>query len=80
MSEKDLGNLKTEISDKWKCLYKKLAYPHEYFNSIDGYLKSVKDLKIDSFVSKLKKKCPSDKKQTEQKKLIKYLILKMEKI
>ena len=39
MSESDLNILKTEVPDKWKNFNKKLAYPHEYFNSIDDYQK-----------------------------------------
>ena len=31
--------MKTEIFDKWKYLSKKLAYPHEYFNSFKDYQK-----------------------------------------
>ena len=37
MGENDLKLLKMEFPDKWKYLTKKLAYPYEYFNSIDDY-------------------------------------------
>ena len=45
MGENDLKILKTGFPDKWKYLTKKLAYPYEYFNSIDDYQKPVDNLK-----------------------------------
>ena len=45
MGEKDLKILKTKFPDNWKYLTKKLAYPYEYFNSIEDYQKSVDNLK-----------------------------------
>ena len=44
MGENDLKTLKTGCPDKWKYLTKKLAYPYEYFNSIDDYQKPVDNL------------------------------------
>ena len=55
ISEKDLKFLKTEFPDKWKCLTKKLAYPYEYFKSMDDYQKPINDLKIEDFSCDLKK-------------------------
>ena len=60
MGENDLKKLKTGFPDKWKYLTKKLAYPYEYFNSIDDYQKTVINLKKEHFFSKLKNKCPDD--------------------
>ena len=60
MGENDRKILKTEFPDKWKYLTKKLAYPYEYFNSIDDYQKPVNNLKKEHFFSKLKNKCPDD--------------------
>ena len=62
MGENDLKILKTEFPDKWKCLTKKLFYPHEYFNIFEDYRKPVNNLKKEDFFSKLKNKRPSDKK------------------
>ena len=45
MGENDFKILKTGFPDKWKFLTKKLAYPYEYFNSIDDYQKPVDNLK-----------------------------------
>ena len=45
MGESDPKILKTEFPDKWKYLTKKLAYPYEYFNSIDDYQKPIDNLK-----------------------------------
>ena len=60
MGENDLKILKTGFPDKWKYFTKKLAYPYEYFNSIDDYQKSVDNLEKEHFFSKLKNKCPDD--------------------
>ena len=51
---------KTGFPDKWKYLTKKLAYPYEYFNSINDYQKPVNNSKKEDFFSKLKNKCPDD--------------------
>ena len=45
MGENDLKILKRGFPDKWKYLTKKLAYPYEFFNSIDDYQKSVNNFK-----------------------------------
>ena len=58
--ENDLKILKTGFPDKWKYFTKKLAYPYEYYNSIDDYQKPVNNLKKEHFFSKLKNKCPDD--------------------
>ena len=60
MGENDLKNLKTGFPNKWKFLTKKLAYPYEYFNSINDYKKHVDNLKKEYFFSKFKNKCPDD--------------------
>ena len=54
MGEIDLKILKAGFPDKWKYLTKKLAYPYEYFNSIEDYQKPVNNLKNEDFFSKLK--------------------------
>ena len=58
--ENDLKILKTGFPDKWKYLTKKLAYPYEYFNSIEDYQKPVDNLKKEQFFSKLKIGYPND--------------------
>ena len=60
IGENDLEILKTGFPDKWKYLTKKLAYPYEYFNSIEDYQKLVVDLKKEDFFSKLKNGYPDD--------------------
>ena len=79
MGENDIKILKTEFPDKLEDLTKTLAYPYEYFNSIDDYQKPGNDLKKEDFFSKLRNKCPSDKKKNEQRNLLKDSILKMVK-
>ena len=54
LNEDDFKILKKEFPDKWQYLNKKLAYPYQYFNSIDDYKKPVNDLKEEDFFSKLK--------------------------
>ena len=60
MGETDLKILKTRFPDKWKYLTKTLAYPYEYFNSIEYHLKPVDSFKKDHFFSKLKNGYPGD--------------------
>ena len=79
LDEDDFKILKKEFPDKWHYLNKKLAYPYEYFNNIDDYKEPVDNLQKEDFFSKLKNKCAEDVEITRTKKLLKYLILKMEK-
>ena len=69
--ENYLKLLKTEFADKWKYLAKKLAYPYEYFNSIDGYRKSVDNSKKEYFFSELKNDYPNDEETDRTKQIIK---------
>ena len=79
IGENDHRTLKTGFPDKWKYLTKKLAFPYEYFNSIDDYQKPYDNLKKEDFFSKLKNKCPSDEKKERTKELIKKFNTKNEK-
>ena len=54
MGENDFKILKRGFPDKWKYLLKKLAYPYEFFNSINDYQKTVNNLKKEDFFSKKK--------------------------
>ena len=77
MGENDLKILKAGFPDKWKFLTKKLAYPYEYFNSIDDYQKPVNNLKKEDFFSKLKNKCPDDKEIERTMDIIKRFNIKI---
>ena len=79
MGENDLKILKTGFPDKWKILTEKLAYPYEFFNSIDDYQKPVDKLNKEDFFNKYKKDYPSDEEIEERRNLLKDSILKMEK-
>ena len=70
IGENDLKVLNIEFPDKWKYLTKKLAYPYEYFNSIDDYQKSVDNSKKEEFFSKLKNDYPSDEEIERTKEII----------
>ena len=76
MGENDLKFLKTGFPDKWKFLTKKLAYPYEYFNSIDDYQKPVNNLTKENFFSKLKNKCPDDEEIQRAMDIIKRFNIK----
>ena len=77
LGENDLKILGTEFPDIWKYLIKKLAYPYEYFNSIDDYQKPVDNIKKEDFFSKLKYKCPDDGEIERTKEIIgRFIIIK----
>ena len=76
MGENDLKILKTGFPYKWKYLTKKLAYPYEYFNSIDDYKKPVDSLEKKDFFSKLKNKCPDDDEIERTREIIKRFNIK----
>ena len=76
IGENDLKLLKTEFLDKWRYLTKKLAYPYEYFNSIEHYNKNVDNLENKDFFSKLKNKCPDDKEIDRTRETIKKFNIK----
>ena len=73
IGENDLKTLKTEFPDKRMYLIKKLAYPYEYFNSIEDYNKPVDNLENKDFFSKLKNKCPDDKVIDRTREIIKKI-------
>ena len=68
--------LKTKFLDEWKYLPKKLAYPYEYFNSIEDYKKPVDNLENKNFFSKLKNKCRDDKEIDRTREIIKKFNIK----
>ena len=76
LDEDDFRNLKKEFPDKWRYLNKKLAYPYQYFSSIDNYKKHVDELKKEGFFSKLKNECPDDEEIERTKENIKLFDLK----
>ena len=78
MRENDLKTLKTGFPDKWKYLNKNLAYPYQYFNSIEDYQKPVDNIKKEFFFSKLKNKCPDDEEIQRTMDIIKRFNIKNE--
>ena len=72
----DFKILKKEFPDNWQYLNKKLAYPYQYFNSIDDYQKPVDNLKKEDFFNKLKNKCPDDDVIERTKEIIKLFDIK----
>ena len=76
LDEDDFKILKKEFPDKCQYLNKKLAYPYEYFNSIDDYQKPAINLKKEDFFSKLKNKCPDDEEIQRTKEIINIFNIK----
>ena len=76
VGENDLKVLKIEFPDKWRYLTKKLAYPYEYFNSIEDYNKPVDNFGNKDFFSKLKNKCPDDIEIDRTREIIKKFNIK----
>ena len=76
MGDKDPKSLKMGFPDKWKYLTNKLAYPYEYFNSIDDYQKPINNLEKKHFFSKLKYKYPDDEEVHRTMDIIKRFNIK----
>ena len=76
LDEEDFKILKKEFPDKWQCLNKKLAYPYEYFSSIDHYKNSVNNLKKEDFFSKLKNDYLDDDEIERTKEIIEIFNIK----
>ena len=76
IGENDLKILKTRFPDKWKVITKKLAYPYEFFNSIEDYQKPVNILKEEDFFSKLKNGYPDDEGIERTKEIIELFNIK----
>ena len=76
LDEDDFKILKKEFTEKWLYLNKKLAYPYEYFNSINDYKKPVHNLENKGFFSKLKNKCPDDKEIDRTREIIRKFNIK----
>ena len=76
MAENDFRILKTGFPDKWNYLTKKLAYPYEFFKSIDDYQKPVDNFKKENFLSKLKNNYPSDEEIERTEEIIKKVNIK----
>ena len=76
LDEHDFKILKKEFPDKWQYVNKKLAYPYQYFNSIDDYKKPVNDLKKEDFFNKLKNGYPDDDQIERTKEIIKLFNIK----
>ena len=76
IGENDLKSFKTGFPDKWRYLTKKLAYPYEYFNSIEDYKRPVDNLENKDFFGKLKNKCPDDIEIDRTREVIKKFNIK----
>ena len=76
LDEDDFKILKKEFPDKWQYLNKKIAYPYEYFNSINDYKKPVDNLKKENFFSNLKSDYPDDDEIERTKEFIKLFNIK----
>ena len=76
LNEDGFKLLKKEFPDKWQFLNKTLAYPYEFFNSIDDFKKPDNNLKKEEFFSKLKNDYPDDDEIERTKEIIKLFNIK----
>ena len=76
LKEEDFKILKKEFPDKWQYWNKKIAWPYNYFNSIDDYNKPVDNSRKEDFFSKLKNKCADDEEIRGTKEVIKVIDFK----
>ena len=65
-----------EFPETWKYLTKKLAYPYEYFNTVNDYEKPVDNLRKENFFSKIKNEYRDDEELERTKQIIKLFNLK----
>ena len=70
--DKELGFkiLKKEFPKNWELLNKKLAYPYEYFKTLDDYSKDISNLTKQDYFSKLKNDYPEDNEIERTNKII----------
>ena len=76
LDDNDFKILKKEFPDKGQYLNKKLAYPYEYFKSINDYKKPVDKLEKEDFFSKLKNDYPNNDEIERTKEIIKLFNIK----
>ena len=76
LDEGDFKILKKEFPDKWQYLNKKIAYPYQYFNSINDYKKPVNGLMKEDFYSKIKNDYPDDVEIARTREIIEIFIIK----
>ena len=65
-----------EFPETWKYLTKILAYPYEYFNTVNDCEKPVDKLRKENFFSKIKNECRDDEELERTKQIIKLFNLK----
>ena len=77
LDENDFIILKREFRNNLIILNQELAYPYEYFNSVDDYQNSVDTLKKEDFFSKLKNNYPDDNEIDRRKEITKLIKIKI---
>ena len=68
--EDDFKILKKVFPKNWELLNKKLAYPYEYFKTLDDYNKDITTLTKQDYFSKLKNDYPCSKEIERTNKII----------
>ena len=76
LNEDDFKILKTEFPNNWQLINKKLAYPYEYFKTLDDYSKDISILKKEHYFSKLKNDYPDDEEIERTNKIIQTFNIK----
>ena len=60
LTHDDLIILKQEFNNEWELLSNKLAYPYEYFKSMETYMRDISEIRKKDYFSKLTNKNPDD--------------------
>ena len=76
LDEDDFKILKKEFPVKWQYLNINLAFPYEYFNSIEDYQKPVDNIKKEDFFSELKLDYPDGEEIERTKQIIELFNIK----
>ena len=62
--------MKKEFPKNWELLNKKLAYPYEYFKTLEDYNKNISTLTNQDYFSKLKNDYPNNEEIERTNKII----------
>ena len=75
LNDQDYIRLKQQFPNQWMILKKKLAYPYEYYKSLEDYEKPIHELLKsgkEAFYSKIKNKYPSQEEIDRINQIIKF--------
>ena len=79
LKDEDYIHLKQEFPNHWMILTKKLAYPNEFYKTLEDYEKPIEELlrsAKEACFSKVKNKCPDQEEIDRSNEILKSLIIK----